>query len=255
MPEKKLHIESAFRSDIGRIRRQNEDAVGFDASLGMYVVCDGMGGAAAGDLASRMALDVFLTSLRQKTLMPRSVEEQMEDGILKSNAAVYQYAAEHPRLRGMGTTLIALHLPLHRKKTDLEVPLVVAHVGDSRCYRLRDGRLQQMTVDHSLVAEQVRMGTMTQAEADVSPMRNVITRAIGTQMQIEPEVQTLTGKDGDLYLLCSDGLIHDLTEKDLQPVLNQRGVRLDALAQQLVSMANHAGGRDNTTVLLVRLRF
>lgn len=240
-----------MRTDIGLVRRHNEDAYGFDAEAGLYVVADGMGGAAAGDLASRMAVDTFLAHARQQTLLPVDSTQWMVEAVEASNRAVFEYAAQNPRLRGMGTTLVALHVSRTTEKGHFAVE--IAHVGDSRCYRLRDGRLEQLTEDHSLVAEQVRFGQITQEEAEWSPMRNVITRAIGSQAMVETEIHRHSAKSGDVYLLCTDGLVH-VPLRVMEKILNQRGLQLDAAAGALINAANEIGGPDNVTVMLVKVR-
>ena len=208
------------------------------------MVCDGMGGAAAGEIASSVAVDEFLHLLaghghNGNVSMPGPVEE----AILAANEAVYSRAQKNKRLSGMGTTMVALAVQ--------ESHVWVLNIGDSRCYRLRQGNLEQLTLDHSLVEEQVRLGRMTRAEATRSPYRNVITRAIGTQCSVTPDVFGLEAEPGDLFLLCSDGLTRELSDEMIGALL-ANDASLDELCARLVDAAKKAGGHDNITCLLVR---
>jgi len=239
-----LHYIAAAVSDRGRKRPSNEDAFGFSVEDGVFVVCDGMGGAAAGEIASSVAVDEFLHLLaghghNGNVSMPGPVEE----AILAANEAVYSRAQKNKRLSGMGTTMVALAVQ--------ESHVWVLNIGDSRCYRLRQGNLEQLTLDHSLVEEQVRLGRMTRAEATRSPYRNVITRAIGTQCSVTPDVFGLEAEPGDLFLLCSDGLTRELSDEMIGALL-ANDASLDELCARLVDAAKKAGGHDNITCLLVR---
>lgn len=231
-------------SDIGRTRGRNEDACAADAAIGVFVVCDGMGGAAGGEVASREAAAAFLATARQMQLQDDAVE-RLGEAMCAANGAVYDRARREPRLRGMGTTLVALEFQ------DLQAGACVAHAGDSRCYRLRNGLLERLTQDHSLVEEQVRQGGMTEAEARRSHLRNVITRVVGSHARVEPEVARHSVEPGDVFLLCSDGLTRDLSDLDLRSILNRHQHNLAHAARVLVDAANLLGGGDNITVLLV----
>jgi PPM family protein phosphatase len=237
-----LHYAAAAATDRGRKRASNEDAFGYSAEHGVYVVCDGMGGAAAGEIASSLAVDEMMRLLTQRAAA-NPLPADAEQAIAAANQAIFSRAARSQKLSGMGTTLVAL-LVEERRAWFL-------NVGDSRGYRLRNSHLEQITIDHSLVEEQIRLGRMSQSEALRSPLRNVITRALGTQQSITPDVFELEAEPGDLFLLCSDGLTRELSDPLIESLLLV-GAPLDELCARLVSAANKAGGRDNITCLLVR---
>ena len=234
-------------SDRGRKRPSNEDAFGFSVERGVYVVCDGMGGAAAGEIASSLAVDevMRLLSARTEAVPLPLVAEQ---ALCAANEAIFTRSQRNNKLSGMGTTLVGLVVD--------ERHVWVLNVGDSRCYRLRNNRLEQLTVDHSLVEEQVRMGRMTQSEALRSPFRNVITRALGTQSRVTPDIVELEAEPGELFLLSSDGLTRELSDAQIESLLGAGGTgepALRALCSRLVEAAKKAGGNDNITCLLVRV--
>ncbi len=239
-----VHYQAAAVTDRGRKRPSNEDAFGFSVEDGVFVVCDGMGGAAAGEIASSLAVDEMLRLLSgrgQDTRAP--LPEAAEQAILAANEVIFSRAQRNHRLSGMGTTLVALAVEERR--------VWVLNIGDSRCYQLRAGRLEQLTLDHSLVEEQVRMGRMTRSEAQRSPLRNVITRALGTQGGVTPDIFELEAHPGDLFLLCSDGLTRELSDAEIESLLSD-GSPLDELCARLVNAAKKAGGHDNITCVLVR---
>jgi len=237
-----VHYTAAAATDRGRKRPSNEDAFGFSVEHGVFVVCDGMGGAAAGEIASSLAVDEVLARLkgRDAALEP---EQAVEESIYAANEAIFVRSQRNVRLSGMGTTLVGLLTEERR--------VWVMNVGDSRCYRLRKRILEQITLDHSLVEEQVRLGRMSAAEAQRSPLRNVITRALGTQCQITPDIFQLEAEAGDLFLLCSDGLTRELPDAHIESMLNI-DLPLEELCLRLVGAAKKAGGHDNITCLLVR---
>jgi len=243
-----LHYTAAAASDRGRKRPSNEDAFGFSVEHGVYLVCDGMGGAAAGEIASSLAVDEMLRLLDRPTVgengyRAASMPMLAEEAIFAANEAIFSRSQRNYKLSGMGTTLVGLLVEESR--------VWVLNVGDSRCYRLRDRCLEQITLDHSLVEEQVRLGRMTRSEALRSPLRNVITRALGTQSRVTPDIFELEPEPGDLFLLCSDGLTRELTDSLIESLLDA-DLPLDALCTRLVEAAKKAGGHDNITCILVR---
>jgi PPM family protein phosphatase len=238
-----VHYTAAALTDRGRKRPSNEDAFGYSVEHGVYVVCDGMGGAAAGEIASSLAVDEIMRVLTSRTASNPS-PAGAEAAVTAANQAIFTRAQRSSKLSGMGTTMVALLADEHQAW--------MVNVGDSRGYRVRNGRLEQITLDHSLVEEQVRMGRMNRSEALRSPLRNVITRALGTQNVVTPDIFSLEPEPGDLYLLCSDGLTRELSDALIESLLCV-GVPLEELCTRLVAAANQAGGHDNITCLLVRV--
>jgi serine/threonine protein phosphatase PrpC len=245
------HYAAAAATDRGRRRPSNEDAFGYSVDHGVYVVCDGMGGAAAGEVASSLAVDEMMRLLTGRDPAPseavQSLLDHAEQAVADANAAIFSRAKHNRNLSGMGTTLVSLVTESHRAW--------MINVGDSRGYRIRQGRadskLEQITLDHSFVEEQLRLGRMNRAEASRSPFRNVITRALGTQVLVTPDIFELETEPGDLFLLCSDGLTRELSDPLLEAIL-QRDLPLPELCLSLIKAANEAGGQDNITCLLVR---
>ncbi len=237
-----VHYSAAAVSDRGRKRPSNEDAFGYSIEHGVYLVCDGMGGAAAGEIASSLAVDEVMRLLTGRDA-DTPIETVIDRAIAAANEAIYSRSQNNPKLSGMGTTLVALVVEDRRVR--------VLNIGDSRCYRHRSGHLEQISQDHSLVDEQVRLGRMTAAEALRSPLRNVITRALGTQSRVTPDVFELEADLGDLFLLCSDGLTREIPDAKIEAVF-AAGTSLIDLCNHLVEAANQAGGNDNVTCLLLR---
>ncbi len=237
-----VHYSAAAVSDRGRKRPTNEDAFGYSVESGVFIVCDGMGGAAAGEVASSLAVDEMMRVLTDRS-QEASLSSLIEPAVSAANQVIYSRAQSNTKLNGMGTTLVALVAEESR--------IHVLNVGDSRCYRFRAGNLEQITQDHSLVDEQVRLGRMSTAEAVRSPLRNVITRALGTQSRVTPDVFDLGAKPGDLFLLCTDGLTREVSDAEIGAILSASRT-LDELCGDLVSAAIKAGGSDNITCLLVR---
>lgn len=243
MPESTT-LEVAALSDTGKVRDHNEDSYGHCLEAGVFVVCDGMGGAAAGEVASRIAVDTVIERLCTVT----SSEDRgraLTESIAAANRLVNSRSNSDLSLQGMGTTLVVLAVQGQSA--------LIGHVGDSRCYLFRAGQLSRQTNDHSLVDEQVRLGHMTPEDAERSPLKNVITRAIGTQPSVEPEVSELSIQPGDLFLLCSDGLIREVPDEKIAAILSLR-TTLEEQCQQLINAASDSGSHDNVTVVLVCVR-
>jgi protein phosphatase len=242
-----MTAKAAARTSKGQVRSGNEDAFGMQPEHGIYIVCDGMGGAAGGEIASRMAVDTIVERMSTGAGTDPGVEagrERLHSAIGEANRIVLERSEREPNLYGMGTTLVALLIENSHA--------LVAHAGDSRCYLLRGGKLERVTQDHSLVDEQMRLGTMTAEEAERSPLRSVITRAIGTQPSVTEDVAEIEPQPGDVFLLCSDGLTREVNEDGIARILGA-GNDLEGAAQALVDAANEAGGRDNVTALVVRI--
>jgi protein phosphatase len=235
-----LRVSEHFeRTDTGRQRRGNEDA--FYARAPLFAVADGMGGAQAGEVASHLAVEVLEQGLPHGA---GSVEERLRERVREANARIMESAQADNARAGMGTTLTVAYVG--------EDDLTVAHVGDSRLYRLRDGTFERLTDDHSLVEELVRQGKLTPEEADEHPQRSIITRALGAEEGVEADSRTWAGRDGDVYLICSDGLTSMIPEAHVARLLTE-APSLASAGRLLIDAANDAGGRDNITVVLFRL--
>ncbi len=232
--------DQAFRSDTGRQRNANEDS--FFVRAPIFVVADGMGGAQAGEVASKAAADAFDVDLPPGT----SPEQLLRETILSANRTIHDLARADPSRAGMGTTLTAAIVGAEREE------VAIGHVGDSRAYRLRDGRMEQLTRDHSLVEEMRRKGQLTDAQAEDHPQRSIITRALGPEPEVEPDIQTVPAAPGDVFLICSDGLTTMLVEEQIAKLL-AGATSMEAAVRALVDEANRAGGRDNITALAFRL--
>jgi protein phosphatase len=228
-----MRVEVGHTTDIGRVRERNEDSILIAPPL--YVVADGMGGHRGGQVASRVALETLESLASQGSgTLPENVHG--------ANKAVWDRSVEDERLAGMGTTLTGAQID--------GASALIAHVGDSRAYLLRDGELRQLTADHTLVARMVKSGEITEAEAEVHPHKNVLTRALGTDEQVEVDEDTITLIDGDRLLLCSDGLTGMVTEDQIQAIL-ENSEKPQQAADRLVKAANRAGGIDNISVVVL----
>jgi len=231
--------EEAFRTDTGRQRNANEDSLFIQAPL--FVVADGMGGAQAGEVASKAAAESFAGELPQAP-----PERLLEETIEGANRTIHELARKDPDLAGMGTTTTAAIVDLEGET------VAIGHVGDSRAYRLRGGKFEQLTRDHSLVEEMRRKGQLTDAQAEDHPQRSIITRALGPEPEVQVDVQTVPAQDGDVFLICSDGLTTMLDDESIGRLLT-RATSLQAAVRSLVDEANRAGGRDNITVVTFRV--
>jgi protein phosphatase len=230
--------EHAELTDTGRQRRANEDA--FLARAPLFAVADGMGGAQAGEVASATAIEVLSGGLGDG----ESVEQRLSASVRQANSQIHALSVADDERAGMGTTVTAAYVG--------ENNVTLVHVGDSRCYRWRDGALERLTDDHSLVEEMVRQGQLTEEQALDHPQRSIITRALGPESVVEPDAQTVGARDGDLLLLCSDGLSTMISDEQIAAIL-ARDEPLKATTRGLIAAANEAGGRDNITVVLMRL--
>jgi protein phosphatase len=234
-------VEYAWRTDIGRVRSRNEDSVAVDAGVGLLVVADGMGGHNAGDVASRMAIEGVIGAMQGSV---GEDDQRLVAAVRQANEAIYAAAGEDYERSGMGTTVVAVWLRPTR--------LVVAHVGDSRLYRLRDGIIEALTRDHSQVQDLVDRGILTPAQARASTRRNFLSRALGTDPDVVIDSAAHTPAAGDVYLLCSDGLTNMVEDEEIVALVRD-AASLGAAAESLVAQANERGGRDNISVALARL--
>lgn len=237
------------KSHPGRARENNEDSVTFDAATQTMVLADGMGGYNAGEIASGMAT-AFIKSELTRWLVEagsgvpvREVRRAMEICVGNANLSIYNAANSNSQYAGMGTTLVV--------GVFLADILLVGHIGDSRCYRLRAGNLEQISKDHSLLQEQIDAGLISLAQAANSSIKNLVTRALGVEGQVQLEVNEHIVLPGDLYLMCSDGLSDMVDDSTIAKILSADGA-LDIISDQLVEVANANGGRDNISVLLAR---
>jgi serine/threonine protein phosphatase PrpC len=249
-----LHIQAGARTDLGRVRKNNEDCYAMESSLQLYVLSDGMGGQAHGEVASKLAVETILTHCKQAEnssatpifgdASPEVSERtnRLASGIHLANRKVFEMAASNPEQKGMGATIVAAWIDAQR--------LSIAHVGDSRAYLLREGSLDQLTADHSLVAEKVRVGILTPQEADASEMQSVLTRAVGTNSSVEVDTDEQVLLGGDFLLLCSDGLTRMVTDPEIASTLLTSGSAQES-ANRLVDLANENGGVDNVSVIVL----
>ncbi len=249
-------VQVAGKSDVGCVRNNNEDNLGWDTRYGVFVVCDGMGGASAGEVASKLAVDSVLTYFREAANngayppvgeQPQDVSPEakaLASAVHLANEAIHEAASRHAAHKGMGSTIVLAIV--HGEMFS------IAHVGDSRIYLLRDGELRQLTNDHSLVMEQVRRGLLTRAEAEVSEMQNIIIRALGPESGVEPDLDDQLARDGDLLLLATDGLTKLVNDEKLQHILTSAPT-LDSACDLLIDAAKQEGGDDNVTCVLVRI--
>jgi serine/threonine protein phosphatase PrpC len=231
--------DQATRTDTGRQRNANEDSLFTRSAL--FVVADGMGGAQAGEVASKTAAESF-----DRELPAAPPERILRETIEAANRTIHERARNDPDLAGMGTTITAAIVDSESEE------VAIGHVGDSRAYRLRGGRLERLTRDHSLVEEMRRKGQLTDAQAAEHPQRSIITRALGPEPEVEVDLQTVPAQAGDVFLICSDGLTTMLGDEQIGQLLD-RATSMQSAVRALVDEANRAGGRDNITVVAFRL--
>ena len=250
-------IEFAELTHTGRVREHNEDAIGTNADIGLMVLADGMGGYNAGEVASGIAVQI-VTELAAEgaareelndidphsSLMRQSII--LRDAVYRANKIIFQTAQSQTHCEGMGTTIVACMF--------YDDKVSVAHVGDSRAYRMRGGQLEQMSLDHSLLQELVDRGFYSHEEAQRSTNRNYVTRALGVEPTVEVEVHEYDVLPDDIYLLCSDGLSDMVEDDDIHLTISTFNASLDVVGQQLVDLANDHGGRDNVSVMLAQVK-
>ncbi|MVO99227.1 Stp1/IreP family PP2C-type Ser/Thr phosphatase [Paenibacillus lutrae] len=234
-------------TDIGRVRSVNEDRAVFQQGIdgfSLAIVADGMGGHQAGDVASQMTIDMILEELQSlnAAMSVQECEEAVQEAIRQTNRKVFEYASGSDDLQGMGTTAVVL---LASRQI-----AIVGHIGDSRAYKISGPSILRLTEDHSLVNELLKNGQLTPDEADRHPRRNVITRALGTEPDAQPDIQHLLWEEGDIILLCSDGLSGMVDDQTMLSIIRQ-GPDLETMAQGLLQAALDAGGDDNITLILI----
>jgi len=249
-------IKFAEISDTGMVREHNEDAIGSNHDMGLMVLADGMGGYNAGEVASGIAVQTITELAAEGAIREERNEVEpdsglmrqtivLRDAIARSNKIIFQTAQSQTHCEGMGTTLVASMFYDNR--------ISIAHVGDSRAYRLRNDKFEQLTMDHSLLQELVDRGFYSEEEAQRSTNRNYVTRALGVEPSVEVEVQEHEVQTGDIYLLCSDGLPDMVEDEDIHLTISTFNASLDVVGQQLVQLANEHGGRDNVSVMLAEV--
>ena len=249
-----MEVKAYGLTHVGRQRQHNEDSFLVEDGAKLYLVADGMGGHAAGEIASRIAVDsiseFILHTKEDDGTWPHAYDEQFRRStnrlmaaVRMANTRVLEAMRKDVRLRGMGTTVVACMAD--------DKMMSFAHVGDSRAYLIRENQLSRITNDHSWVFEQVQAGMLTEAEAEKHPLRNVITRALGGALQVNPDASEIEIRQGDVYLLCSDGLTGMVPEEEILRVVAE-SPSLEAACQQLIDAANERGGLDNVTAILVK---
>lgn len=254
MKGKLAHVEI---TDTGRVRDHNEDSIGSIHEIGLWVLADGMGGYNAGEIASGIAVKTILDLVREACQREDRGEVDAADGymrqtivlrdaVLRANKIINQTAQSQPQCEGMGTTLVACLFFDNR--------LSIAHVGDSRLYRMRANRFEQITMDHSLLQELVDRGFYSEEEAQRATSRNYVTRALGVDSNVDVEIQEVDVEKGDYYLLCSDGLPDMVEDEDIQLTISTFENKIATIGQQLIKLSNDNGGRDNISVILIAVK-
>jgi serine/threonine protein phosphatase PrpC len=242
-----MHYEAFAATDVGRKRAQNQDSLASLPQMGLFVVADGMGGHRGGEIASAISVKVIPEVVEKSMALPDwSPRAVVSEAIRRANRTIFDRAIQQPQLRGMGTTTTALLFKEDR--------LTIGHVGDSRCYFMRKGAIWQATRDHSLVAEKLRAGLITRAEARTDRLRNVITRSVGFEAEVNVEVYEMTVKAGDLFLVCSDGLSGLLDDEEILKAVDGHFFDAHDLKKAVVELiqgANSNGGDDNISAVLI----
>jgi len=235
-------------TDVGRRRENNQDQFVVDDDHGFFAIADGMGGHAAGEVASHIAIEALSEAMRTNSgeddgRDPQEASQRLVHAVVEGNRRICESVLARGEWRGMGTTIVAL--------LTLGDRAVIGHVGDSRAYLLRDGQLRRLTADHSWVGEQVRLGLLTDEEAQQHPMRNIVTRAMGNRLELDVELNEATVEPGDVFLLCSDGLNSMMTDDVIREALQSHKDSPRDACEALVNLANERGGDDNITVIVM----
>lgn len=250
-----MQIESFGFSDVGKKREKNEDSYLLEPDLNFFMVADGMGGHVGGEYASKMATETvgeIITALVKdpEATLPETGEIQVGDyksylqySISTASSRIYDKALKDKRLQGMGTTTVSLWFQDNN--------VYIANVGDSRAYRIRSKKLEQLTTDHSLVGEQIRAGMIQPSQAKDHRLKNIITRSVGFQEEVEADIETKTVKEGDIYLLCSDGLYNLVEDDEILEIVTHQN--LPEACRHLIDIANSRGGDDNITVVMAKV--
>ena len=243
-------VKGAGKTDVGRVRSTNQDSFLVNNDLGLFIVADGMGGHAGGEIGSSICVDKIQERVQEEKNLMDGVSKHPDQGVMSclsnsvnyASSKIYEHSLEDPTLRGMGTTATAVKI--------IDDYAYFAHVGDSRLYLIRQGFIYQITFDHSLVNEQVRAGILTPEEAEVHHLKNVITRSVGYQEEEDVDGSYFSLEGGDFLILCSDGLHGKISDAELSNAVREKG--LDAI-DGLVQLANDRGGEDNITALIVKI--
>ena len=249
-------LEIVSQSNSGMVRSHNEDSVTFDAASGLVVLADGMGGYNAGEVASGIAVSVISAEIRHllRTMKPEEKDAVsgddvgvvlLRENVQKANASIFHASVSQPQYSGMGTTIVTGLFYDNR--------VAVAHVGDSRMYRLRGDKFESVTKDHSLLQEQIDSGMISKEDARTSKNKNLVTRAVGIDADVVPEVHVYDVQVGDIYLLCSDGLNDMVEDEEIGSAIHMLKANLPLAASELIQLANDNGGRDNVSVILVKV--
>ena len=249
-------IQIVGYTDTGRVRQNNEDSIGYDSVLGLLVLADGMGGHLGGEVASSMSVDTIVQLVQQNlpSVGPGQIDANsgfslesvcIQQAIDQANILVYEKSGSQSELRGMGTTIVVMLLYDNR--------FSLAHIGDSRCYRYRGQKMEQITKDHSLLQELIDRGFYTHEEAKKSLNKNLVTKALGIDPSITPDIQEELVMKNDIYLLCSDGLTDLVEDEDISLTIKRFSDNLEEAAKQLITKANQNGGKDNISVILCRI--
>jgi protein phosphatase len=252
----KIPLQLAGQTDVGMKRNHNEDTFSILEEENLFIVCDGMGGHASGEVASQMAIETIRNFFRDTREDPeltwpykmdrsrRYEENRLITAIKLANLRIHEASKRESKYHGMGTTIVAFY--------SIEEGAYLAHVGDSRIYRLRDGKLQQVTEDHSLLNDYIKMKKLTAEEIAAFPHKNVIVRALGMKESVKVDTFLEQPRPGDIFLLCTDGLSGEVPDPQIQEIMLRHGKNLQPMCQELIDTAKKNGGSDNITVILVR---